>query len=80
MDSGSNDECFAIKTSHDGKTFVTGGSGQTVKLWDINTMRILSQQHAHTGSIKAVNYSSDDRQVVSAAADGNIILWNLYLS
>ena len=26
VDSGHNDECFAIKVSHNGKTFVTGGS------------------------------------------------------
>ena len=42
VDSLQNDECFAIKVAHNARTFVTGGSGQSVKLWDVNSMKIIT--------------------------------------
>jgi len=41
-------------------------------------MKCISEGNAHSGCIKTINYAYDDRQIVSAGQDGNIMLWNLY--
>jgi len=73
------DECMGLAVAHDGKTFVTGGSEQIVRLWDLGTGKVLNEGLGHSGCINTVAYSADDKQVISGGRDGSIFLWNLYM-
>jgi WD40 repeat protein len=67
--------CLAIRP--DGKQWATGGSDGTVKLWAPEGGRmIVMMPGAHTGGVKAVEYSPDGKLVASAGADKTVKLWD----
>lgn len=72
------DECFSLAVSHNGKYFVTGGSEQVVRLWDVASGRVLEEGTGHSGTINTVAFSADDKQFISGGKDGSIFLWNVY--
>lgn len=72
------DECFGLTVSHDQKIFSTGGSEMIVKLWDIGSGSIIGEGTGHSGCIRSLSFSADDKQVVSGGDDGNILLWNIF--
>ena len=72
------DECFGLMVSHDQKIFATGGSETVVKLWDIGTGSIIGEGTGHSGCVKSLAFSADDKQIVSGGEDGNILLWNIF--
>jgi WD40 repeat protein len=72
-----DDEAKALTVSHCGRFFATAGTGRTVKLWDVSTGSLVSEGLGHSGSISALQFSPDDKQLVSVGNDG-IIIWNLY--
>ena len=72
------DECFGLMVSHDQKMFATGGSEQIVKLWDVATGNLIGEGNGHSGCIKSLAFSWDDKQLVSGGEDGNILLWNIF--
>jgi len=72
------DECHSIAMSHNGKMFVTGGSEQIVRIWDLGTLKCIEEGGGHSGTINSVAFSYDDKQVISGGRDGSIFLWNIY--
>ncbi|KRX10889.1 WD40-repeat-containing domain [Pseudocohnilembus persalinus] len=73
------DEVMDLSISHDGKYFVTGGTEEVVKVWDIQSGQIVGKGQGHSGPINSVAFSYDDRQIVSGGRDGNIFLWNVFI-
>lgn len=74
------DECFGLAVSHDMKLFATGGSEQVVKLWDVGSGQLIAEGNGHSGCIRSVAFSYDDKQLVSGGDDGNILLWNIFMN
>lgn len=72
-------EATCIVISHNGKLFATGGTDDMVKLWDMATGRLLADGVAHSSHVLDVQFSPDDRQLVSVGADGNTMVWNVYM-
>lgn len=77
-DSKRGDECHAISISHDGRFFATGGVEQMVRLWDLQAGKIISEGTGHSGVVNALEFSADDKQLLSGGRDGSIFLWNIY--
>jgi hypothetical protein len=73
-----DDEAMAIALSHDGKLFATAGTKRLIKLWDFNTLELLAIGEGHSGLVNDLQFSPDDRQIVSVGDDGNIFVWNCY--
>lgn len=73
------DEVMDLNISHDGKYFVTGGTEEVVKVWDLQSGQIIGKGQGHSGPINSVAFSYDDRQIVSGGRDGNIFLWNVFI-
>ncbi len=70
---GVNHECHQLVFSPDGKNLYTGGA--LLQRWDAATGKALSPDPgrlAHTGHVLAVAFSSDGRQVASAAKEGTV--------
>lgn len=57
----------------------TGGTDGVVRLWDIRASgKSLAECAGHSGDVRKVAWSPDDKQIVSVGNDGAILLWNVY--
>lgn len=68
---------LAVAVSRDGRTIVSGGADQSVRVWDAATGQQRAQMGGHTGPIHALAFTPDDAFVVSAAADRTLRLWDV---
>src|SRR5262249_61774266 len=66
---------LTVAFSPDGRRLVTGGEGNTVKIWDVKTGRELKILRGHTGEIYAVAISPDGRWVASGGEDSTVEGW-----
>ena len=67
-----------INRSRCGKIVATGGTAGVMRVWDYSSGRLINSSGGHSGPILAISFSPDDRQIVSVAEDGSIILWCVY--
>jgi WD40 repeat protein len=63
--------------SPDGTLLAWGGDASEVDIWAVPSGRKLCTLIGHTNEVKSVQFSSDSRQVVTAARDGSARLWTL---
>jgi WD40 repeat protein/class 3 adenylate cyclase len=66
---------YGAAFSHDGKYIVTGSWDTTIRLWDAQTGKELRQFVGDTAYVNGVEFSPDDRYIVSAGNDG-VRLWD----
>ena len=64
--------------SHDNKYFATGGTDEAVRLWDPAAGKVLSEGTGHSRAVSRVEFSPDDKQLVSVGVDGCILVWNCW--
>ncbi|RYR46292.1 hypothetical protein Ahy_A07g032027 [Arachis hypogaea] len=79
-DSGDNIEesisaiCFSNKAS---RYICSGGSGQVVRIWDLQKKRCIKWLRGHTNAITGVMYNCKDEHLASISLSGDLILHNL---
>lgn len=72
-------DCLAF--SPDGELIATGGNdpgnvGNTIKLWDAQSLRLLHRLKAGKGGLLKVAFSADGSFVAAGGRDGMLRLWN----
>ncbi|EQC29262.1 hypothetical protein SDRG_12930 [Saprolegnia diclina VS20] len=72
------DEATCIAVAHALPLFATGGTDQVVKLWSFDTGALLVDGIGHSGSVRSLAFSPDDRQLVTVGDEGGIFVWNIY--
>ncbi|RHY34592.1 hypothetical protein DYB32_000807, partial [Aphanomyces invadans] len=81
------DEATCLAVAHTMPYFATGGTDQLIKLWSFDTGRcffpsqsclLIMDGVGHSGSVRSLEFSPDDRQLVSVGDEGSIFVWNLY--
>ncbi|XP_054798289.1 protein NEDD1 [Prosopis cineraria] len=79
-DSGDNIEesIMAISFSNKASRYLcSGGSGQVVRIWDLQRKRCIKWLRGHTSTITGVMYNCKDEHLASIGLSGDLILHNL---
>ncbi|KAF7831027.1 protein NEDD1 [Senna tora] len=79
-DSGDNIEesIMAISFSNKASRYIcSGGSGQVVRIWDLQRKRCIKWLRGHTNTITGVMYNCKDEHLASISLSGDLILHNL---
>ncbi|KAG2240697.1 hypothetical protein Bca52824_097103 [Brassica carinata] len=74
-----NEECLsAISFSNKGSRYIcSGGTGQTVRIWDLQRKLCIKNLKGHTSTITGVMYNCKDEHVASISVGGDLIVHNL---
>jgi WD40 repeat protein len=72
---GGNVYCLAL--SPDGKTLVTGGDDKSIRVWDVNSAKVVRTLQGHADEITSLAFSNDGTQLASGSKDQSIRIWNL---
>ncbi len=67
---------WTVAYAPDGQTIVSGGVDRYVRIWDIETGRLLRSLRGHTADIRALVFTPDGRTLASGSEDRTIRLWN----
>ncbi|MHC5543300.1 WD40 repeat domain-containing protein, partial [Singulisphaera rosea] len=74
---GHSDPVYTIAWSPDGKTLVTGGFDNTVRLWDAATRKELKKFEGHTNLVLTVAPSPDGKRILSGSLDKTAKVWQV---
>jgi eukaryotic-like serine/threonine-protein kinase len=77
---GHGDWVNVLLFSEDGKTLVSGGNDQTIRLWDVSDPingRLLSTLRGHTKPLVSLALLPDRTTLVSGSEDYSVCFWNL---
>lgn len=74
-----NEECLsAISFTNKGSRYIcSGGTGQTVRIWDLQRKLCVKNLKGHTSTITGVMYNCKDEHVASISVGGDLIVHNL---
>ena len=64
--------------SHNGKYVATGGTEGIVRLWELESFTMVSEVSGHSNTINSLQWTPDDKQIVSGGEDGSIFLWCVF--
>ena len=69
----------SVAISPDSTKVVSGSGGydNTIKVWDLNTGKLLSTLKGHNDHIYSVAISPDNTKIVSGSYDNTIKVWDL---
>ena len=73
---GHTDNIWSVAFRPNGLMLASASWDQTVRLWNVNTGRLLHTLRGHTDAVNSVAFSPDGKTLVSASWDGTIRLWN----
>ncbi|KIK32146.1 hypothetical protein CY34DRAFT_814419 [Suillus luteus UH-Slu-Lm8-n1] len=70
-------EVVKIALSPDGKKVASGSLGGAVKLWSVDTGKVIKTWTGHTEEVNSVSWSPDGGRVVSGSGDGTFRVWDV---
>ncbi|MCC5616196.1 serine/threonine protein kinase [Nostoc sp. CHAB 5836] len=67
----------ALAISPDGYTLASASDDKIVKLWDLNSKKVLANLSGHSQAVKSVTFSPDGQILATASDDKTIKLWQV---
>ena len=65
-----------VAYSSDGK-YLVGGVYDTLKVYEPDTLKVISEQKAHEKGIQCLSISKNGKYIITGGVDGNLILWTM---
>ena len=65
-------------SSHNGKYIATGGTEGILRLWDVASFTMVAEIAGHSNTINSLQFTPDDKQIVTGGEDGSIFLWCVF--
>lgn len=65
--------CF----SPDGKLMAAGSEDQVIRIWDMNTMKIVSRLSGHEQDIYSIEFFDNGKMLASGSGDRTVRLWDI---
>ncbi len=69
-------EPTCVSFNNKGNLLAIGGTDQNVNLFQMQTHLVKGE--GHSGTVRNVQFTHDDKQVISAAADACLFIWNVF--
>jgi WD40 repeat protein len=66
-----------IVVSPDEKFALTGSADWTLRLWDLESWRVVRSFEGHSGTVHAAAFTPDGRRIVSASEDRTLRMWDV---
>ncbi len=67
----------ACTVTPDGRRVVSGSEDGTLKVWDLESGRVVATLEGHAGEVRACAVTPDGRRVISGSEDGTLKVWDL---
>ncbi len=68
---------YSMDISPDGTKLASGSSDQTIKIWSLPDLNLISTLEGHTDWVYSLDYSPDGTKLVSGGMDGYFIVWDV---
>lgn len=75
--SGTLSSVNALAISPESNTLASGTDDKNIKLWDLNTQKVLASLSGHSQAVKSVAFSPDGKILATASDDKTIKLWQV---
>lgn len=75
---GHNDVIKDFAFSKNGKFIVTGSEDRTVKVWEVNTGRLLQNFTNFNAKVQSVDFNPNNKTVIACSDDGFFYEWDIY--
>ena len=66
-----------VQASPDGLLFASGYSDGAIRIWDSNTLELLSTFNGHTKPVTVIRFSSDGTLLASGSQSTEVIVWDI---
>lgn len=67
---------YSVAVSPDGATVASGDDGGTIKVWELETGRVLASLNAHDGEVRALAFSPDGKRLASGGMFHFLKIWD----
>ena len=74
--SSHTDSVTSVSFSPDGKTLASASHDNTIKIWNLESKKLLQTLTGHKDWVLGVSFSPDGKTIASASVDKTVKLWN----
>lgn len=74
---GHKDWVLDVDVASNGRVFASASADKTIKLWDVETGRLIRTFTGHSSWVRSVQISRNNDYIVSGSKDGSVKVWDL---